>query len=232
MFCPSSTSSQIRFLSSVRLLLVLVRLVCVQGVVPSVVVGVTLWTAGCSRGPAPVRIPHVDPVAASQGAVELYDTNGDGQLSEQELTACPGILRNIGIYDSDGNKSVTQEEIEARLRAFFPPNVGVTKLNVYVSLDGQSLSGATVEFVAEKYLGDEVKPAGGVTTDRGNATIDIQDEDAPETEHGLSGVHYGTYRVEITHPTVNVPAKYNTATTLGYETERGNPSTSFELKSR
>ena len=47
-----------------------------------------------------------------------------------------------------------------------------------------------------------------------------------------SGVHYGTYRVEITHPTINIPAKYNTATTLGYETERGNPSTSFELKSR
>ena len=195
-------------------------------------VGVSLWLAGCSRGPAPVRIPHVDPVAASQGAVELYDTNGDGQLSEQELTACPGILGKIGIYDSDGNKSVTQEEIEARLRAFFPPNVGVTKLNVHVSLDGKSLAGATVKFVPEKYLGDEIKPAGGITTDRGNATIDIRDADAPETEQGLSGVHYGTYRVEITHPTINVPSKYNTATTLGYETERGNPSTSFELKSR
>ena len=77
---------------------------------------------------SPGRIPHVDPVAAGQGAVELYDTNGDGQLSEQELAACPGILRNLSIYDADGNKSVTQEEIEARLRAFFPPHVGVTKL--------------------------------------------------------------------------------------------------------
>jgi hypothetical protein len=221
-----------RFLSPVHLFLVLVRLACRRGVLPWVVVGVSFWMAGCSRGPAPVRIPHVDPVAASQGAVELYDTNGDGQLSEQELTACPGILRNLGIYDADGNKSVTQEEIEARLRAFFPPNVGVTKLNVHVSLDGKSLAGATVKFVPEKYLGDEIKMAGGITTDHGNATIDIRDEDAPETEHGLSGVHYGTYRVEITHPTINIPAKYNTATTLGYETERGNPSTSFELKSR
>lgn len=176
-----------------------------------------------------MTIPHVDPVAASEGAIELYDTNGDGQLSEQELAACPGILSKLSIYDGDGNKSVTREEIEARLRAFFPKHVGVTKLSAYVSLDGQPLPGATVKFVPEKYLGDEVQMAGGVTTDRGNATIDIRDQDSPDTEQGLNGIHFATYRVEITHPTISIPAKYNTDTTLGYETERGNPATSFEL---
>lgn len=197
-----------------------------------VVMGTYLGMVGCSRGPAPVIIPYVDPVAAGEGAIELYDTDGDGQLSELELAACPGILNNISIYDADGNKSVSQEEIESRLSAFFPRRVGVTKLSVHVSLDGKSLDGATLKFVPEPYLGDEVMTAWGTTTGRGNASMDIRNEDAPSSEQGLRGIHYGTYKVEIAHPSITIPAKYNTETTLGYETERGNPTASFELKSR
>ena len=32
--------------------------------------------------------------------------------------------------------------------------------------------------------------------------------------------------------TIKIPAKYNTQTTLGYETERGKPYADFDLKSR
>lgn len=197
-----------------------------------ILVGACMSMVGCNRGPAPVRIPYVDPVAASEGAIELYDTNSDGQLSEQELAACPGILTNLSLYDTDGDKSLTQEEIESRLRGFFPRNVGLTGLSVSVSLDGRPLPEATVKLIPEKYLGDEVKPAWGYTTRRGIAPMDIRAEDKPETERDLHGIHYGTYKVEITHPSVKIPAKYNTATTLGYETERGNPSATFNLRSR
>jgi hypothetical protein len=221
-----------KFLSPVRFPMVLVHFAGLHGAVPLAIVAASISVAGCNRGPVPVRIPRVDPAAASQGAVELYDTNGDGQLSKQELTACPGILRNLSIYDADSNNSVTQGEIETRLHNFFPPNVGVTKLSVHVSLDGRSLAGATVKFIPEAYLGGDIKPAGGITTDRGNATIDIRDQDAPESEHGLSGIHFGTYKVQVTHPTLPIPAKYNTETTLGYETQRGNPSFEFDLESR
>jgi hypothetical protein len=43
-------------------------------------------------------------------------------------------------------------------------------------------------------------------------------------------VHYGTFKVRITHPSIQIPAKYNTETELGYETEVGNPYANFDLK--
>ena len=36
----------------------------------------------------------------------------------------------------------------------------------------------------------------------------------------MRGVYGGTYKIEITHPNVQVPAKYNTSTTLGEEVAR------------
>ena len=54
----------------------------------------------------------------------------------------------------------------------------------------------------------------------------------PPPRKGLIGIHYGTYKIVITHPSVQIPAKYNSQTTLGYETQRGNPDFRVELKSR
>jgi hypothetical protein len=62
--------------------------------------------------------------------------------------------------------------------------------------------------------------------------MDLPDDVSPPSDRGLLGVHYGTYKVEVTHPSVAIPAKYNTATTLGYETEVGNPSLLLDLRSR
>jgi hypothetical protein len=81
-------------------------------------------------------------------------------------------------------------------------------------------------------LGDEVKEAWGTSNARGIATMDIKDSDLPESDHGLLGVHYGTYKIEVTHPDKPIPAKYNTQTTLGYETEKGNPDFNVDMKSR
>ena len=39
----------------------------------------------------------------------------------------------------------------------------------------------------------------------------------------------GTFKVRVTHPTIALPARYNTATELGYETESGNPNVQFVL---
>ncbi len=190
------------------------------------------FTTGCSRGPTPVKPPYIDPAAASREAMELYDANHDGQLSDKELEACPGILMHRDIYDTDHDGKISREEIEDRIRKLRASRVGLTRLGVQVRMDGRPLAGATVKLVPEKYLGSDIKGAVGITGPAGSASLSIPDEDLPPAQHGLTGVHYGTYKVEITHPTIKIPAKYNTQTTLGYETERGNPFVDFDLKSR
>ncbi len=187
---------------------------------------------GCSRGPTAVYVPEVDPATASERALELYDKDKDGSLSETELVACPGILGHLSQYDKDGNGAVSREEIEEQLTQLLSSRVGVTTLRIDVRMDRRPLPGAQVKIVPEGYLGDDVKPAYGTTNPRGTATMDIRDEDSLSSEQGLLGVHYGTYKVEVTHPEVSIPEKYNTQTTLGYETEKGNPSFVVDLKSR
>lgn len=186
---------------------------------------------GCNRGPAPIHVPNVDPAAASRQAMEMYDTNHDGQLSPAELAACPGILGHIALYDTDKNGSVSGQEIEDRIAQLRASRTGITSLRVSVNMNGKPLKGAKIKLVPEKYLGDEVKTAWGTTNERGSATMDIKDEDVTSAEQGLIGVHYGTYKIEVTHPSVSIPAKYNTQTTLGYETEQGNPICVVNLRS-
>jgi hypothetical protein len=195
-------------------------------------IGFCILTTGCSHGPTAVKPPFIDPVEASRQAMELYDTDHDGQLSDKELEACPGILMHRDLYDSDHDGKISREEVEARIRKLRASRIGLTRLGVQVRMDGRPLAGATVKLVPEKYLGSDIKGAAGITGAGGAASLSIPDEDLPAAQHGLTGVHYGTYKLEITHPTAKIPAKYNTQTTLGYETERGNPFVDFDLKSR
>lgn len=200
--------------------------------VTALLVGLGLSLAGCSRGPAAISVPEVDSGQAAQSAIEFYDKDHDSVLTEAELAACPGILGHLSLYDSDKSGSVSKEEIEKQIAELRSSRVGLTMLSVQLRLDGRPLKGAQVKLIPEKYLGDEVKGAIGTSNQRGLATMDIRDADLPKSDHGLLGIHYGTYKIEITHPDVSIPARYNTETTLGYETEKGNPNFSVDLKSR
>lgn len=191
-----------------------------------------LSMTGCSRGPAAVHVPDVDPSQAAQSAMELYDKDHDGALNEAELAACPGILGHLSVYDLDKNGSVSQEEIEKQITELRASRVGLTMLSIQLRMDGRPLKGAKIKLIPEPYLGEDVKVAWGTSNARGIATMDIKDSDLPASDHGLLGVHYGTFKLEVTHPDIAIPAKYNTQTTLGYETEKGNPNFFIDLKSR
>lgn len=189
-----------------------------------------LFAAGCSTGPTRVYAPEIDPVAASEEAIRLYDKNGDGSLNEDELNACPGIKLHKSAYDSDGNGMISAEEIAAQIKHLTAAGIGQTRLKITVLYNGRPLPDAEVKMTPEPYLGDAVKPAYGTTNRSGIATMDIRDEDLPESEHGIVGVHCGTFKIEVTHPKANLPERYNVSTTLGYETEFGNPGFKVFLK--
>ena len=57
-------------------------------------------------------------------------------------------------------------------------------------------------------------------------------EKAPAALKNIKLIQYGTFKVRITHPTIKIPAKYNTDTTLGYETIPGQPTVSFVLNAK
>jgi hypothetical protein len=110
----------------------------------------------------------------------------------------------------------------------------LTTLNCSVYLDGSPLAGATVKFVPEKFLGEEIQTAEGITDQSGTASLSIPTEDLPKELRRVPAMRAGIYRVEITHPTKKIPPKYNTETELGFDfhaTDHIQPPT-FNLASK
>lgn len=188
-----------------------------------------LALAGCSWNSGRFAAPKVDPDSAAADAIELYDANADGAISGEELQRCPGMLSKLAAYDANQDGAVDQAEIALRLAELLKHRTGATELDCTVTYRGRPLGGATVLLEPEPYLGDEVKPAEGVTAPSGVARLSIAPEFIPEHLRRLKAVHYGTFKVRITHPSIPLPARYNSQSQLGYETEAGNPYVAFNL---
>ena len=189
-----------------------------------------ILAVGCT-GQRRIKPPSVDPTAAAQRAIEMLDTDQDGSISFSETDSSPGLASAKALYDADGNEKLSAQEIADRIRSWRSNSVAMAQLSCKVTRRGKPLSGADVRLIPAKYLGDEIKPAVGTTDNEGNAIVTIDENDLPPRLRGIPAVHYGTYRVEITHSDVELPAKYNSATTLGHEIAHdcGKPYASFDL---
>ncbi|MCA9269005.1 MAG: hypothetical protein KDA41_11070, partial [Planctomycetales bacterium] len=88
--------------------------------------------------------------------------------------------------------------------------------------------------VPEPFLANVIEPATGTTNASGMSAPAIDPSKLPSDMAGVKGVRAGFYRVEITHPTKKLPAKYNTETTLGLEVSNeslGAVNLAYELQS-
>ena len=163
--------------------------------------------AGCSGGPERVKAPKIDLDAAATQAIELYDTDHDGKLSEKELVQCPGVLKTLAGYDTNKDKFIDAEEFHRHLVNLLGDHTGATQLMANVSFQGRPLSGASVVFEPEPYLGDDIQTATGVTSNAGTADLAIPSEKVPAALKNFKLIQYGTYKVRITHPSIAIPAK-------------------------
>jgi hypothetical protein len=119
------------------------------------------------------------------------------------------------------DKKLSREEIAEEIDYMYNRNSGLTAITCTVALDGSPLSGATVKFIPEKFLGDEIKTAQGITNSAGVASMSIPAEELPKELRRTSALRVGIYRVEITHSMKKLPAKYNTESELGFDFHAG-----------
>lgn len=174
--------------------------------------------AGCGRGPSRVAAPTWDPEGAASRAIEMYDKDGDSKLSDEELADVPGLKYCAKLLDSpqdkgDGDGLLSREEISRRIQLYRDSRTAWTQFNCRVSLGGRPAVGAQVKLVPEPFLGEGIiVPATGIVREDGSAMLDGGAEGIR-----MPVVRIGMYRVEITSDRLKIPAKYNTATTLGVE---------------
>ena len=183
------------------------------------IIGILLTVVGCSRGPSKVDVPSYDPRGAASRAMKEYDTNQDGFIAGEELDKAAGLKAAMKTFDSDQDGKISQQEITERVATWARMGVGITKFNCIVTLDGSPLEGATITFVPEKFLAELLQEAQDVTNLVGTATPRIPKEKRPSPDTP-PGMQVGLYQVVISKKQGDeelIPAKYNTATTLGQE---------------
>jgi hypothetical protein len=147
---------------------------------------------------------------AGKRAIELYDANKDGFLDANELEKVPGLKAAMRQVDCNGDGKISADEISARIDSWVASKCGRIGIKCKVAHKGTPLSGATVRFVPEEFLGSGMKTYEGTTNDSGTAAMFA----VGSSERGVSP---GLYRVEITKAGERIPAKYNTETKLGQE---------------
>jgi hypothetical protein len=182
-----------------------------------------LAVGGCLSGTPSVSVPSISPQEAGRQAVAEYDANGDGALDLPELRRCPALEQAAKDIDKNGDKKLTAEEIAERLEEFRSSGVGIVGLPCRVLLDNKPLEGATVTLRPEKFMGPSIKPASGVSDEKGHVLLQVVGE-------GIPGTHWGYFKVEVSKKdasgTEKLPMRYNSATTLGREVR---PSTKGAL---
>jgi hypothetical protein len=179
------------------------------------VAALALLPAGCADGNrGRVAPPSISPSGAAAAALAEYDANKDGYLDAKELEGCPALQGAVKAIDKNGDGRLSADEIADRLTAILESKVGRLTFSCEVTLNGKPLSGATVNFVPEKFLGSAVSPASGVTDSTGIALLNAEGGTAP-------GMQPGYYRVTISKKDSQgketIPPRYNTQTTLGQE---------------
>lgn len=194
---------------------------------------------GCSRGPAPIRQPSIDPAAAGRGAIERYDTDGNGVITGSELDASPPLKAALIRLDTDGDGGISAAEVAERVKAWKKMRTGLASVRCHVTLDGRPLAGARLVLEPEPFLGTAIRPASGETNPFGDAAPSVAPEDLPDPSLP-GGVHFGLYRVRITMNDggrETLPARYHAETVLGQEISYDDPGMAannirFELQGR
>jgi hypothetical protein len=161
-----------------------------------------------------VPVPQISPEEAGRQALAQYDRNGDGYLDAPELERCPALKSCLKALDTNGDGRLSAEEIAERVLLYQKSRIGLQAFACQVTLDGRPLAGATVTFIPEPFLGPALKPATGVSDERGLARLQESGADLP-------GVPCGLFRVEVSKKDAGgretVPARYNTQSVLGQE---------------
>ncbi|HEX3600695.1 MAG TPA: hypothetical protein VHU84_11170 [Lacipirellulaceae bacterium] len=198
-----------------------------------------LTISACNSGKIVVKQPSIDASAAGKKALEMYDKNGDGVVSGDELEHAPALKEALGNLDTNGDKAVSADEVAARVNAWKAMKTGMTSLRCHVTLDGEPLTFATVTFEPESFLGNEIKTAIGTTNAMGDVAPSIPKEQRSSPKVP-GGAHFGLYKVRISkivNGKETIPAKYNTDTILGQEVSYDDPAMkrmnmTFALKSK
>lgn len=173
---------------------------------------------GCGGSAPLIPVPAVAVDEAVEKAFAKYDQNKDDFLDAQELERCPSLRKSLKALDKSGSGKISREALAERLKMYQSTAISLMPVPFEVLQDGQPLDGATVTLVPEEFMGPHLKPASGVSDRSGRVQLKVE---------GLEGTgsYCGFFRIQVSKKNAagqeTLPARYNSATTLGQEIAPG-----------
>lgn len=186
-------------------------------------VPLSVLAIGCSRGPGALHPPQVDAAAAADAAIAEFDRNSDGALSKDEWSASGALMAVAERYDQNSDGRLQVGEIRSGIEGWQENAIGPRPVPFTVHWNNRPLAGATVRLVPASFMQDVLPQATAETGGGGGGHLAMAEEDRPKNAPNMPLVQPGLYNVEITHPSIEIPAKYNAQTTLGIEITSSNP---------
>lgn len=193
--------------------------------------GFLLTCAGCSNSGARVEQPDVDPGKVAQRFIDSYDTDGDGTISNDEMKACPVLIKSIRAYDRNSDGAVSLSELNDRITKIYQDKTALYAVSAKVTLDGKPLQGAHVRLVPESAFGESLRPAEGEAGKDGFAMLSMADSDMPQDLRGLvKGMQTGLYRICVEHASRALPEDVRNGDRLGVEITSAKADGSFKVE--
>jgi len=189
------------------------ELTCLMGALMAVAA-----LSGCSQRPGRVAPTDIDPEEVAQALIAEHDKDGNGTLSAEELRTVAAIQTCQDDYDRNGDSQISPVELTENFQRIFDGKVGLITASCRVTRNGRPLPDALVYFVPISVFADVLPVAGGITGRNGVTDLSIRQDDLPKNAPKVQGlIRPGLYFVEVTHPSMQIPVKYNKQTELGYE---------------
>jgi hypothetical protein len=181
---------------------------------------IALLAAGCGGGGAdtsPIAAPSYNAYTMADAAMKKYDKNGDGKIAGPELDACPSLKNSLLALDTDKDKGIGWSELQTRFTEYTTTGIGAVSITCTVRASSFDVTGATVTFTPEDFMGPSVSG--------GTATLDKSGIGSVGGGGGLPGLPCGFYRVSISKKDGSgkelVPTKYAAGDILGVEISGG-----------
>jgi hypothetical protein len=165
---------------------------------------------GCSNS-AGSQLRTSAPAETAAAALQNYDANKDGKIDAKELEASPALLEGLPRIDKNRDGAIDAAEMQARFETYERMS-DVVGFDLAITANGRPLSGATVTFTPESFMGEGKQSYSGKTDDRGSTSLE------GEQVKSMPGLPAGYYSVHVHSAT----GKYDVK--LGCEVADDTPS--------
>jgi hypothetical protein len=161
-------------------------------------------TAGCSSSPTPVKPPAYDPQEFANALLSRCDTDGGGSLTKQEAASAPGLVKRWSRYDKNQDGFISRDELESHVQHWLERGDGLSAITCVIRLKNRQIGDVAVRLVPDESLGGAVHPAETVSHPKFASFLSIPAEFKHADHAKLAGMQYGLYRVEVSHPSMNL----------------------------